>query len=188
MSIFSNFKINSLRKKIIEGDYELRLEKLILALESLPQRKRLELATSISFSGDAGDFAKSMIGLLFNPEYGVFRNDVGNLNEFNFKKLYEILAIWYSWKIAFSTLEGEKNQAGIDFCINSLEICLNINSNLAKTYYEGLDGNPSLANFALYRWCMLCIGHIDTSYESLHENSQDCQMFTRTIISANDVA
>jgi len=186
MGIFSNFKINSLRKKIIEDNYELRLEKLALSLENFPQDKRMDLATIIELSDEASGFAKQMIGLLFHPEYGVFRNDVGILDEFNFKRLYETLAIWYSWdRIPFNS-EGGKNQAGIDFCSRSLELGLGISPELINTYYDGLAGNLGLVNFALYRWCMLCIGHIDTSYESLHEDSQDCQMFIRTIISAKD--
>lgn len=186
MSIFSNFKINSLRKNVIEGNYDSRLERLALGLKDLPQDQRLELATKIGFSSQANSFAKILIFSLFHPDSGVFRNDIGNLNELTFDKLYEAMVVWYSWTRTPLNSEGEK--PGLSFALDALETGLGIHPLIIKTYYDGLAGETYLVNFALYRWCMLAVGHVDSCYEALHENSPECKQFVATLAHAVEEA
>ncbi|MDP3764125.1 MAG: hypothetical protein Q8Q95_00695 [bacterium] len=176
MGIFSNFKINSLRKKI-EGNYESRLEKIALDLKNLPQDQRLGLAAKLGFLLQASAFAKIMNHALFHPDSGIFMNDVNNLNENRFNLLYQAMVIWFSWIQISLDSEDKKNQKGINFSIDSLETGLGINRLVIKVYYDGLASNISLINFALYRWCMLAVDHTDNYYETMHENSPDCKKF-----------
>ena len=181
MGLFSNYKINSLRKKIIEDNYELRLEKLALTLDSFDENKKQQLGIMIQIASMANYFAKIMICYMFHPNTGVFKRDTINLNEKNFKDLYEVIAIWYSWTKIESDSEGNRDQKLVDFYIRLLEICLNINKSKIIIYYSGLEDNENLENFALYRWCMLTVGHIDENYETMHENSPDCLEFINLI-------
>ncbi len=188
MSIFSNFKINSLRKRIIENNYKLRLERLTLSLADLPQDQQPELAAKIEFSGEAHSFATIMICLLFHPDSGIFKKDVGNLNEFNFDKLYQIIVIWYSWVRITVDSNGEKSKGGVSFCIDSLETVLGMIPLTIKIFYHGLESDLNLVRFALYRWCMLYVGHVDINYETMHENSPDCKKFIETIDLAQKIS
>lgn len=188
MGIFSNFKINSLRKKI-EGDYESRLERIILSGGNLPQKQKMEIAINVGISMKAIAFAKFMNHSLFHPDFGVFRNDVSNLNEFNFNQLFQVMAVWYIWESVPMTPEGMKNQGGLDNCTDAIVAGLGISLSVIRSYYSGLAGaNPRLVNFVLYRWCMLAVGHVDNSYEAMHENSPDCQKFISLISSAKEDA
>lgn len=185
MGIFSNLKINSLRKKI-EGKYEDRIHRIALSLENLPQDQKLELATRLAFSLEANAFAKIMNHSLFHPGSGIFRNDIGNLNELNFDKLYEAMVVWYSWARTPFNAEGEK--PGLIFALDSLEVGLGINPLITKIYYDGLASDLRLVNFALYRLCMLAVGHIDIYYETMHENSPDCKKFIEIVNSGKEGA
>lgn len=186
MGIFSNFKINSLKKKI-ENRYESRMEELVLGLKDLPEDQRKEISNRCRFALRATEFAKRMIHFLFYPNIGVFRSDadigifrgdIGNLDEYNLDRLYQMMAIWYSWAMIRADSTGKKNQEGISLCINSLETCLGISPPVTKNYYDGLASiEARLLPFALYRWCMLAVGHADIYYETMHENSPDCQKF-----------
>ena len=190
MGIFSNFKINSLRKKVIEGKYELRLEGLASSLKNLPENQRIELAADIAISLKVNFFAKTLICWLFHPDSGVFKDDVWNLNEDNFDRLYQTIVVWYCWIEVPLTPEGIKNPGGLNNFINSIETCLNISHTQVEIYLiNGLAKlDPSLVNFTLYRWGMLTVGHADIFYESLHENSPDCKKFIGTINLAKEEA
>jgi hypothetical protein len=180
MGILSNFKIDSLRKKI-ENGYDLKIEKFILNLKNLPEDRRREVSDGGRMTLRAIEFAKIMNFSLFQPDLGIFVNDADKLDEYNFSQLYQIMIIWYTWAIISLDSSGEKNKEGIDFCIDSLETSIGISPSTTKVYYDGLANmNAGLSPFALYRWSMLTIGHIDIYYETMHENSPDCIKFIAT--------
>lgn len=180
MSIFSNIKINSLRKKV-EDKYVSRIEKMALDLKMLPEDQKRALATKAAFSLQATEFAKIMNFLLFRPDVGVFRDDIGNLDEFRFNQLYQKMVVWYSWIRILPNPEGGRDHEGMNFCIDSLETCLGINSTFTMDLYGGLNNlSDNLVPLAFYRWCMLDVGHIDSYYDTMHENSPNCVEFIAT--------
>jgi hypothetical protein len=184
MGIFSNIKINSLRKKI-EGRYESRMDIIASRLNNVSEKERLVLGARLAFSLKLNAFAKIMNYSLFHPENGVFKNDIGNLNENNFDELYQIMIIWFSWTQIPVDSEGLVNEKGMQFCIESIALIFGINPRLITTYYKGLMvTSANLYDCAFYRWSILGIGHIDNFYDSLHENSPDAQMFIEIINTA----
>jgi len=180
MGMFTNLKINSLRKKI-EGNYDSILDGPVLSLKNLPEPQKKELATMCALVLEAMGFAKAMNYLLFHTDVGVFRNDIGNLDEYKFDQLYRIMAICYTWiQVSFGP-DGKKHSNNTDFCVDSLETCLGINPLVARTYFDGLMESSNPVVCVLYRWCMLAVGHIDNNWDTLHGNSPDCLLFIKTI-------
>lgn len=188
MGIFSNIKINSLRKKI-EAKYESRIEEAASLASNLPEAQKWELIAKVGISIKAGAFVKEMNHSLFHPDGGIFKDDIGNLDEGNFERLYEIMAIWFLWMGEPLSSEGVKNQDRLDRRIDLLETGLGIKPQITRSYYDGLAGmSNNLAYCALYRWCMLTVGHNDIYYETMHENSPDCKTFADLVDSAAKVA
>lgn len=185
MGIFYNFKINSLVKSI-KGKYEPRMEKLARALLLVPdERNRLELATQIIFSENAHRYALRVAGHLFHPKTGLFRNDIHNiLIEHRFEELYQYMAAWFAWSQIPVEQNGLKNTNGLAFCIKSLRDALQISEPRFIVFYKLLS-NTTVPEYACYyRMCILAMGHTDSDWERLHENSIECKLF----IQASEIA
>ena len=192
MRIISNDQID-LIIEAFQIQHESKLNRLFLdlkksytGLENLSQKQRFEQLIRISFASQLNLFAKTMNLLLFNQSSGIFKNDIDKLNELNYDQLYCKMTIWFSWK-RIPIKPGDKEyRECVSTSMSSLENCLGISSDEAKIYYTNLNEiSAHLIDFALYQWCMLDIGHIDTNYESMHENSPDCKKFIQTIVVAS---
>ena len=184
MGFFSNVEKHILRKKI-EEQYENKLQIIFSGLKNLPPKERFKQSMQVFFAYQLNIFAKTMGSFVFNKDTGVFKNELNKLNEVNYDRLYWKMAMWFSWK-RIPVKPGDKDyQECVTTNLSSLENCLGISSDEAMIYYTNLNELPDhLVNFALYRWCMLDIGHVDTNYESMHENSSDCKKFSQAIVAA----
>lgn len=188
MGIFSNLKINSLRKNT-ERLYEDRLENVFKTIGLLPHEQKVEMSKQMSVCLMANAFVKTMFHSLFHPDGGVFKDDVGNLNELSLNQLYQILSVWYIWNWIFEVNNGQMNNEGLDKCMKALEIGLGISLHVSKTYTETLTNlEPKLIKYALYRWSMITVSHYDRLHEDMLENSPDCQHFITHIAEAQVVA
>lgn len=177
MGIFPTLKINSLRKKI-EDSYQSKISLASSYLNNIQDSKqKTENTIDVFLSIKANYFVVSMNYSLFHPDNGVFRNDISSLDEYKFDQLYQIISTWFCWTEASLDSDGRKNENSINRYINILEKILGINRLVIMNYFNYLSENPEMSGLALYRWCMLCVGHIDRNYEAMHENSQDCQNF-----------
>jgi hypothetical protein len=180
MGIFFNSKEKTLIRNI-EDDYDSMIEKIVLSLKNLPENQRKKIADEGRLSLESLEFAKMMSYFLFDQKLDVFNDDINNLTEVNLKQIYEIMIIWYTWTLIQIEPDGTRNEGVMAFCIDSLEKVFGISPQVSIVYYKGLAGNSRLEIFALYRWCMLAIGHIDSQYDSMHENSIDCRKFIEIV-------
>lgn len=175
MSIFSNYKINKLRKDV-EGVYQARVEKLISNLEKIKgqELEAMFIAVAILNFRTAG-FIETMNFLLFHPDSGVFRGDIGSLNEFKFRQMLRKMAIWFVYNRSKIISDSQF------FRDKFLEPIFDISPDYAKPLFDTLTEMPDeLKLLCFYRWCCLDIGHYDVHYDSMHENSPDCKRFTAT--------
>ena len=184
MGMFTNFKINSLRK-MVEDKYESKLELLVFNFKNSMEGQQLLATPTFRIILLANVFAKKVTQLLFQPDSGIFKDDISKLNENRFDLLYQIIIIWYSWvNIPFDS-EGRKDLKVVNFSISCLENGFGIDVKSIKLCYDGYTGtydqDVSLRVRRLYaifyKNCMLSVGHIDRQFDTIPEDSPDFMNF-----------